>query len=230
MRRLAKLFECRRDPVDQALDQAVDRANDAEDEIHESQTDEALPFACVEAMGHAAGVQGAQADLAAGTVSSAGLSRHVTFDFDQACTDCGVDEHADHGSYTMPALSSARAAGLSVALQPSMANGGEAELLQARDLYQAAVDDGYRQTALESFQQQLDDRLIVNWNGPGDSAEQADAGRSDAFDIQARVKPLVASSSGRRPAIAARDRSGDHLRSFWVEGHGRDVRPVARGS
>lgn len=46
-----------------------------------------------------------------------------------------------------------------------------------------------------------------------------------------RVNLLVASSSGQRPAIAAaRDRSGDHLRSFWVEGDGRDVRPVARGT
>lgn len=48
--------------------------------------------------------------------------------------------------------------------------------------------------------------------------------------VSARVKLLVASSSGHRAAIAARDRSGDHLRSFWVEGHGVDVRPVARGA
>jgi hypothetical protein len=46
----------------------------------------------------------------------------------------------------------------------------------------------------------------------------------------ARVKLLVASSSGYRPAIAVRGRSGHHLRSFWVEGHRVDVRPVARGT
>ncbi len=47
--------------------------------------------------------------------------------------------------------------------------------------------------------------------------------------MTARVKLLVASSSGQRPTIAARDCSADHLRSFWVEGDSGDVRPVARG-
>lgn len=55
-------------------------------------------------------------------------------------------------------------------------------------------------------------------------------GISPAGRPPARVKLLVASSSVHQPAIAARERSGDHLRSFWVEGHGVGVRPVARGT
>jgi hypothetical protein len=88
--------------------------------------------------------------------------------------------------------------------------------------------------------------LTLNSRSPGDPHEtqknqeppiMAQSEESRGYKVEhftswepARVKLLVASSIGHRSAIAARDRSGDHLRSFWVEGDGRDVRPVARGT